>query len=68
MQNRSIRTLRLPESGTHAPPFITDDMLRTVLRRRAGGESVEQAHAGFATLQVGEVPGLRLARPDGASL
>ncbi|MGY0070182.1 recombinase family protein [Streptomyces sp. QTS137] len=91
------------------PPVIIDDMLHTVLRRRAGGESVEQiqpdliiptgkrkgqnpsvaniyralaehakreaypeaveqAHAGFAALQVGEVPGPRPAIPDGASL
>lgn len=30
--------------GKHGgrPPVITDDMLHTVLRRRAGGESVEQ--------------------------
>ncbi|MCX2927426.1 hypothetical protein [Streptomyces sp. NEAU-W12] len=84
-------------------------MLRTVLRRRANGESVEQirpdlliptgkrkgqnpflasiyralaehatrvaypgaveaAHADFAALQAGEVPGPRLALPDRASL
>ncbi len=32
--------------GKHGgrPPVITDDMLHTVLRRRAGGESVEQIH------------------------
>ncbi|MGP3938556.1 recombinase family protein [Streptomyces sp. 6N106] len=97
--------------GEHGgrPPVITDDMLHTVLRRRAGGESVEQvqpdliiptgkrkgrnpsvasiyralaehakreaypeaveqAHADFAVLQIGEVPGPRLALPDRASL
>ncbi|MFF3872209.1 recombinase family protein [Streptomyces sp. NPDC001978] len=97
--------------GKHGgrPPVITDDMLHTVLRRRAGGESVEQiqpdliiptgkrkgqnpsvasiyralaehakreaypeaveqAHADFAALQVGEVPGPRLALPVRASL
>ncbi|MFC9424719.1 recombinase family protein [Streptomyces sp. NPDC056987] len=33
--------------GKHGgrPPVITDDMLHTVLRRRAGGESVEQIQA-----------------------
>ncbi|QKV90468.1 recombinase family protein [Streptomyces sp. NA02950] len=88
--------------GKHGgrPPVITDDMLHTVLRRRANGESVEQiqpdliiptgrrkgqnpsvasvyralaeharreaypeaikaAHADFAALQAGEVPGPR---------
>ncbi|MFF5637334.1 hypothetical protein [Streptomyces sp. NPDC012825] len=32
------------DKGKHGgrPPVITDDMLHTVLRRRAGGESVEQ--------------------------
>ncbi|MFB7917923.1 recombinase family protein [Streptomyces sp. NPDC056061] len=97
--------------GRHGgrPPVITDDMLHTVLRRRALGESVEQvqpglfiptgkrggqnpsvagiyralaehakreaypeaveqAHADFAALQAGEVPGSRLALPDRASL
>ncbi|MFD4861341.1 recombinase family protein [Streptomyces atratus] len=97
--------------GKHGgrPPVITDDMLHTVLRRRAGGEpveqiqpdliiptgkrkgqkpsvasiyralgehakrgaypeAVEQAHADFAALQVGEVPGPRSAVPDRASL
>ncbi|SEB30005.1 recombinase family protein [Streptomyces melanosporofaciens] len=97
--------------GEHGgrPPVITDDMLHTVLRRRAGGESVEQVqpdliiptgkrkgrnpsvasiyralaehakreaypeaveqtHADFAALQIGEVPGPRLALPDRASL
>jgi DNA invertase Pin-like site-specific DNA recombinase len=28
--------------GKHGGPVITDDMLHTVLRRRTGGESVEQ--------------------------
>lgn len=93
--------------GKHGgrPPVITDDMLHTVLRRRAGGESVEQiqpdliiptgkrkgqnpsvasiyralaehakheaypeaveqAHADFTALQMGEVPGPRPATPD----
>ncbi|WP_274910776.1 recombinase family protein [Streptomyces sp. WZ-12] len=91
------------------PPVITDDMLHTVLRHRAGGESVEQiqpdliiptgkrtgqnpsvastyralaehaerkaypeaverAHADFAALQSGEVPGPRLALSDRALL
>ena len=97
--------------GKHGgrPPVITDDMLHTVLRRRAGGESVEQiqpdliiptgkrkgqnpsvasiyralaehakrgaypeaveqAHADFAALHAGEVPGPRPAIPDRASL
>ncbi|WP_432180539.1 hypothetical protein [Streptomyces sp. NBC_00063] len=90
------------------PPAINDDMLHAVLRRRAGGESVEQiqpdliiptgkrkgespsvasiyralaehakreaypeaveqAHADFAALQVGKVPGPRPAIPDRAS-
>ncbi|MEV8546998.1 recombinase family protein [Streptomyces sp. NPDC051572] len=92
--------------GKHGgrPPVITDDMLHTVLRRRAGGESVEQiqpdliiptgkrkgqnpsvasvyralaehakrdaypeaveaAHAEFAALQAGELPGPR-AQPQ----
>ncbi|MES4906161.1 MULTISPECIES: hypothetical protein [unclassified Streptomyces] len=109
--------VRRPEAGRYweehgtwlRPPVITDDMLRTVLRRRASGESVEQiqpdliiptgkrkgqspsvasiyralaehakreaypeaveqTHADFAALQVGEVPGPRLALPDRASL
>ncbi|GAA2470518.1 recombinase family protein [Streptomyces mauvecolor] len=89
--------------GKHGgrPPVITDDMLHTVLRRRANGESVEQiqpdliiptgkrkgrnpsvasvyralaehakreaypeaveaAHADFAALQAGELPGPRV--------
>ncbi|MGW6718019.1 recombinase family protein [Streptomyces sp. NPDC054995] len=97
--------------GKHGgrPPVITDDMLHTVLRRRAGGESVEQiqpdliiptgkrkgqnpsvasiyralaehakheaypeaveqAHADFTALQMGEVPGPRPATPDRVSL
>ncbi|MCI0383166.1 recombinase family protein [Streptomyces sp. CNQ085] len=56
--------------GKHGgrPPVITDDTLHTVLRRRANGESVEQTHPDFATLQVGEVPGPRPAIPDRASL
>lgn len=35
--------------GKHGgrPPVITDDMLHTVLRRRAGGESVERIQAGL---------------------
>ncbi|MER6717059.1 hypothetical protein [Streptomyces sp. NPDC000877] len=96
--------------GKHGgrPPAITDDMLHTVLRRGAGGESVEQiqpdliiptgkrkgqnpsvasiyralaehakretypevveqAHADFAALQVGEVSGPRPAIPDHVS-
>jgi hypothetical protein len=32
--------VRRPNHGGR-PPVITDDMLHTVLRRRAGGESVE---------------------------
>ncbi|MEU9999161.1 recombinase family protein [Streptomyces sp. NPDC050848] len=90
--------------GKHGgrPPVITDDMLHTVLRRRAGGESVEriqpdliiptgkrkgqnpsaasiyralaehakreaypeaaeEAHADFAALQAGDLPGPRSA-------
>ncbi|MFE2472648.1 recombinase family protein [Streptomyces mirabilis] len=90
--------------GKHGgrPPVITDDMLHTVLRRRANGESVEQiqpdliiptgkrkgrspsvasiyralaehakreaypeaieaAHADFAALKAGELPGPRTA-------
>ncbi|MEV0695930.1 recombinase family protein [Streptomyces sp. NPDC050388] len=97
--------------GKHGgrPPVITDDMLHTVLRRRAGGESVEQiqpdliiptgtrkgqnpsvasiyralaehakrgacpeaveqAHADFAALRAGGVPGPRPAIPDRTSL
>ncbi|MFE7245479.1 hypothetical protein [Streptomyces sp. NPDC057582] len=35
--------------GKHGgrPPVITDDMLHTVLRRRAAGESVEQIRPGL---------------------
>ncbi|KMS86692.1 hypothetical protein ACZ91_35355 [Streptomyces regensis] len=96
--------------GKHGgrPPVITDDMLHAVLRRRAGGESVEQfqpdliiplasaregtpsvasiyralaehakreaypdaveqAHADFASLRVGEISGPRPALADRAS-
>ncbi|GHG63675.1 hypothetical protein [Streptomyces griseocarneus] len=37
--------------GKHGgrPPVITDDMLHTVLRRRAAGESVEQIQPGLIT-------------------
>ncbi|SHH37800.1 recombinase family protein [Streptomyces sp. 3214.6] len=95
--------------GKHGgrPPVITDDMLHTVLRRRANGESVEQiqpnliiptgkrkgqnpsvasiyralaehakreaypeaveaAHADFAALQAGELPGPRTATTEPA--
>ncbi|WP_369367814.1 recombinase family protein [Streptomyces sp. CG4] len=95
--------------GKHGgrPPVITDDMLHTVLRRRANGESVEQiqpdliiptgrrkgqnpsvasvyralaehakreaypeaveaAHADFAALQAGELPGPRTATAEAA--
>ncbi|MER5916887.1 recombinase family protein [Streptomyces sp. NPDC001982] len=95
--------------GKHGgrPPVITDDMLHTVLRRRALGESVEQiqpdliiptgkrkgqspsvasiyralvehakseaypeaveaAHADFAALQAGELPGPRTAMAEPA--
>lgn len=65
--------------GKHGgrPPVITDDMLHTVLRRRALAEhakreaypeAVEAAHADFTALQVGDVPRPRLTIPDRASL
>jgi DNA invertase Pin-like site-specific DNA recombinase len=40
--------------GKHGgrPPVITDDMLHTVLRRRAGGESVEQIQPDLPTASV----------------
>ncbi|MFJ5679047.1 hypothetical protein [Streptomyces sp. NPDC093097] len=37
-------------------------------KREAYPEAVEQAHADFAALQAGEVPGPRLALPDRAPL
>jgi hypothetical protein len=37
-------------------------------KREAYPEAVEPAHAGFAALQAGEVPGPRLALRDRASL
>ncbi|MEW1659173.1 hypothetical protein [Streptomyces sp. NPDC093707] len=37
-------------------------------KREAYPEAVEQAHADFATLQAGEVPGPRLTLPDRAPL
>ncbi|MFF8941892.1 recombinase family protein [Streptomyces sp. NPDC014864] len=51
-ERENIRESTLEGLGTAArkgndgggPPVITDDMLHTVLRRRAGGESVEQIH------------------------
>ncbi|MFD8546050.1 hypothetical protein [Streptomyces sp. NPDC059649] len=36
-------------------------------KREAHPEAVEQAHADFTSLQVGEVPGPRPATPDRAS-
>lgn len=60
--------------GKHGgrPPVITDDMLHTVLRRRALAEhtrreahpeAVVQAHTDFADLRAGELPGPR-AQPQ----
>ncbi|MEV0352278.1 hypothetical protein AB0H88_41505 [Nonomuraea sp. NPDC050680] len=38
----AIRYSRARLNSSGRPPVIADDMLHTVLRRRAGGESVEQ--------------------------
>ncbi|MGW7329103.1 hypothetical protein ACWGIU_11035 [Streptomyces sp. NPDC054840] len=43
-------------------------MLAEHAKREAYPEALEQAYTDFADLQVGEVPGHRLAVPDRASL